>query len=112
LQPAVCNPTFTGSAAVGGADADIIIGPTLVELKTRLRPVIESQDLEQLLGYALLDTRNRYGIQELAIYLARQGLWVRWSLQDILREAGDPQNPESISQLRKRFTAVLKQLPA
>ncbi len=73
------NPTFgTLSELVGGADADVISGTTLIEIKTRKHPAIARKDLRQLVGYLILAGRVREevtGFPEigtLAIYLARQ----------------------------------------
>ncbi|MFM9559464.1 hypothetical protein ACKI19_45425, partial [Streptomyces caniscabiei] len=34
----VCGPVFTGSADLGGADADFIVGGLLVDCKATIRP--------------------------------------------------------------------------
>ncbi len=81
--PLLLNPDFgPASTAVGGADADIIAGRRLVEMKavTRVRPL---DDLRQLAGYLLLARAAQLNdpsypeIREVAIYYARHGfLWV------------------------------------
>ena len=54
------NPTF-GEAArpIGGADADLIIGDMLVDIKTTKDDTIQVQHLNQLLGYFLLARKER-----------------------------------------------------
>ena len=75
--PAVLNPTFDGSVAIGGADADLVVGGTLLELKTTRQDSFERVDhLYQLLGYALLDYSNTYEIERVGVYLARRGVLV------------------------------------
>lgn len=78
----VPNPMFKGSAYVGGADADIIIGNTLVDFKTTHRPNMTA-DVRQTLGYALLDTTDEYGIDSIGIYYARHALLLEWTLADV-----------------------------
>lgn len=81
LAPSVAiklNPGF-GEAAfmVGGADADLIVGDLLVDLKTSSQPRVNAEDLDQLLGYLLLARRARRGdrrvplVRRLGAYYAR-----------------------------------------
>jgi len=71
---ATLNPTFKGSPDIGGADADLIVGSTLIEFKCLAR--VRAADLRsaamQLLGYVLLDYDDRFGIEEIMVYLPRQ----------------------------------------
>jgi hypothetical protein len=85
--PAVLNPTFALSRAMGGADADIILDRCLVELKATVNPGVEMLGVRQLLGYMLLDTPNAFQIEALGILLARQAVMVRWPLGPFLDEA-------------------------
>jgi hypothetical protein len=76
--PAVLNPNFRGSHDIGGADADLILGQTLFEIKTLTR--LKMNDLReamyQLLTYALLDYDDRYEIRSIAVYLTRhRDIW-------------------------------------
>lgn len=84
-KKAILNPTFDGSQDVGGADADIIIGRTLIDFKTTIHPenLGESFWPYQLLGYGLLDYSNRYKMKEAGIYLVRQGLWVIFTWEEL-----------------------------
>lgn len=83
-QPYVPNPTFDGSADVGGADADIIIGDTLFEIKTTIKPGIRTEWLRQIMAYALLDYDDRYCIRNLGFILPRQAHVLTWTLQDLM----------------------------
>ncbi len=72
--PARLNPTFAGSPHVGGADADLIVGAGLFEIKT-----VKDFELEdwreaflQVLAYALLDYEDEYGIRMLGLVLPWQ----------------------------------------
>ena len=51
----VLNPTFgNASKAIGGADADIILDDTLIEIKTTINPKFERDYFNQLIGYLVL----------------------------------------------------------
>lgn len=73
------NPSFgKGSELVGRADADIIIGDTLIDIKTNREFKVERQDLNQIIGYYLLSILGKLDIQikNIGIYYARYGyLW-------------------------------------
>jgi hypothetical protein len=107
-QPTVLNPTFAGSADVGGADADLIVDRCLLEIKTTVRSAIEARWLHQLLGYVLLDYDDTYGINSLGFYLVRHGVLRRWLLQDVL-EALTGDTVASLPALRSEFRAVCEQ---
>jgi hypothetical protein len=88
-RPVVCGPTFAGSNLVGGADADVIAGGLLVDIKATVCP--ERAKLEmfrQLLGYLLLDTDDRYQLTGAGIFLARHGVLIDWPLPKLLALAG------------------------
>lgn len=76
-RPLLLNPTVSGHL-VGGADADIIAGTTILELKTNKDPIVERDHLRQLVGYACLAAVAAPGqfpdIDTLAVYLPRFGL--------------------------------------
>jgi hypothetical protein len=105
---AVLNPTFEGSPDVGGADADLILGDCLVEIKTTLNPRWDRNWLYQLLGYVLLDYADCYQIQSIGIYLARQRVMIRWPLADVLAAASDG-HALPLNELRVRLSETLRQ---
>ena len=95
------NPTFDGSMQVGGADADLISNGTLIELKTTRQEKFERVDhIYQLLGYALLDFSDSFGLSRIGIYLARRGLLLTWELNDLVRLC--PKTTD-LEQLRAEF---------
>lgn len=56
-KPLLLNPTFgAASEAVGGADADIIAGDCIIDIKTTSSDGVDRQHLLQLVGYAALAT--------------------------------------------------------
>lgn len=77
------NPTFgESSRLVGGADADLVAGDTLIDFKTTKTGEVTTEHLDQLLGYFLLARNERRSdptfpaINRLAIYFCRHGhLW-------------------------------------
>lgn len=107
--PAVLNPAFEGSRDVGGADADLILDGCLIDFKAMINPRVENLWLYQLLGYVFLDYCNRYQIDEVGIYLARQGVFLRWSLSELLnRLVGGVAPP--LEKIRGEFQQVVKAL--
>ena len=103
--PHVQNPTFTESSLVGGADADLIIDRMLIDIKTT-KNLIGALELRQLLGYLLLDSDDQYGIESIGFYLARQGIFVAWPIEEVIRNlCSEPTT--SIEELREQFKMVL-----
>lgn len=100
IRHSVLNPVFYGSPDVGGADADMILGSVLVEIKCKKR-AIGRNDLFQLIGYKLLDYHNWYGIDCLGIYFGRHGVLQYWPLRKLLKGLGCP--IASVVELRKKF---------
>jgi hypothetical protein len=92
--------TFAGSADVGGADADLLIGSTLIEVKTTIQTRPEKMWVYQLIGYALLDYDNRWNIDEVGFYFPRQALLVRWELESLLRRMLEPDRANGLRRPR------------
>ena len=70
------NPTFGRySGLVGGADADLIAGTTLVDLKVTKFPDFTDMHLAQLLGYLILADRYRQAERRRFPSLSRVGLY-------------------------------------
>jgi len=78
------NPTFgEGSMLVGGADADLIIDNTLIDIKATKHLKLDREHLNQVLGYYILsliggvnDNPNDRPIEDIGLYFARHGeLW-------------------------------------
>lgn len=105
---AVLNPTFDGSVDVDGADADLIVGRCLWDVKTTVK-TIERRWLYQLLGYVLLDYSDRHRIREVGFYLTRRSVFQKWSLGDLLRLlSGGTFNEFGLSALRRDFRRSLR----
>ncbi|WP_199879222.1 UvrD-helicase domain-containing protein [Streptomyces sp. CB02460] len=84
----VCGPTFIGSTDVH-ADADFITGGFLIDCKATTQPHRLGRDeVQQLVGYLLLDYDNQYEIHDIGFYLARQGSLIRWNVPEFLTAMG------------------------
>ena len=87
------NPTF-GSASnmVGGADADLIIDTTLIDIKVTKELKFTRQHFNQLIGYYVLSEIERSDdpfafdrkIKNLGIYFARYGLLHSFSVASVI----------------------------
>ena len=108
-RPMVLNPNFAGSADVGGADADIIAGDSLIDFKSTIkaRPVA-GRDLYQLLGYACLDYADDYGIRSVGLSVLRRDALREWDLERLTEAASGGRT--SVALLRDRIQALVKQL--
>jgi hypothetical protein len=85
----VLNPTFgSASALVDGADADLIIDDTLIDIKSGKHFVFDRDIFNQLVGYYVLsciggiDNCPRGAIKHLAVYYARYGVLHRVRVSD------------------------------
>ena len=90
---AVFGPAFAGSAAVDGADADLIVSGCLYDVKTTINPGNRlAASVRQLLGYVLLDWDDAHRLQRAGFYFARQGRRMSWPLDEVVADAaGDAQ---------------------
>ncbi|WP_103384099.1 hypothetical protein [Pseudonocardia dioxanivorans] len=70
------------------ADGDVLVGDTLIEVKTVLRADDVHRTcrwLWQVLSYAWLDSAaDRYGIRAVGLYLARHGVLLRWETDELV----------------------------
>ena len=84
------NPQFgDGSELVGGADADLIIDDTLVDIKTTKRLKFTQDHYNQIIGYYILSkigkVNDKYNpdIRYVGIYFSRYGILHRMPVSDI-----------------------------
>lgn len=93
-KPATLNPAFQPLGEVRAADADWIVEHTLWECKTTLYPKIDlDKYVRQLIGYALLDQEDKYGIRRVGLYYARYGMTLEWGLEELLEELTGERRP-------------------
>lgn len=86
------NPTFgMGSDVVSGADADLIIDDTLIEIKTVKDFSLERRDFNQLIGYYVLskidaidDAPTGLEIKRLGIYFSRYAYLFVFNVSDVV----------------------------
>ncbi len=87
-QKCYLNPVFgTASILVGGADADLIIDETLIDIKVTKNLRLDREHLNQLIGYYTLsrigginNNINDKPIKNIALYFARHGVFWKTSL--------------------------------
>jgi len=107
-EPLFLNPTFAGSGAIGGADADLISAGCLFDVKTTVDPKFtRTRLLYQLLGYVLLDYDDAYEIRAVGIYLSRQGLLIKWPLAELLATLLDGKSM-ALAELRESFRQAVR----
>lgn len=99
--PATPGVTFSGSGAVGGADADLIAGTTLVEIKAVRTRALTLRTLRQLIVYALLDFDDQYALTHAALLSARYAQLVTWDLRELLDQAGGTTLPKARDRLQR-----------
>lgn len=97
------NPTFGKySEQVGGADADLVVGDCLIDVKTTKYLRVPDEYLFQLVGYAALQryARPKWPLKYIAVYFSRHGMLERFAL-DTLLERG------TIEGLKQAATCLL-----
>lgn len=103
---AVLNPSFEGSALIGGADGDLIVDGCYIDIKATRQPKRPSPDQWpwELLGYALLDFEDRHRIRSVGLYLARQELLVTWAIEEFMVSLVSPGSKvPALHEARDRF---------
>lgn len=103
---ATLNPTFAGSIDIGGADADFILDGCLWEIKTTKTNVGKSVNIYQLLGYALLDYDDEFGIERVGLLFPRQDTAVQWPLPELIKTLSGRRDLD-LRGLRQRFRAII-----
>ncbi len=86
------NPAFgEGSRLVGGADADLVIDDTIIDIKTTKKLELRRQYFDQLIGYYVLHEISGVGelkpkpeITKVAVYFSRHAYLYTLSLQEII----------------------------
>jgi hypothetical protein len=115
--PTHVGPTFAGSLDLA-ADADLVTGGLLLELKVNLgdrrsdgrrRCSLDRQTLYELLGYLLLDYENAYRIEALGVYSARYAHLAIWPLAELLSVLAG--GPVDLAQARAEFRQVVLTTP-
>jgi hypothetical protein len=104
-QPRTLFPAFDAAPQPGAALDPLILGDTLALVKVTTQPTVEARWMRELVGYALCDVADRFGIQQVGIIAPRQGMVLRWPLADVVaRLAGEPH--ATLAHLRHEFAAI------
>ena len=90
----VLNPTFgKASRLVGGADGDLLIDKTLIDIKTIKDLGLDRRDLNQLLGYYFLSRiggidgcSRQHRITSIAVYFSRYAVLLKIPVQQCIDE--------------------------
>jgi hypothetical protein len=94
--------------AAGFGIADLVVGRTLVEIKTVLEPARRFGPwLNQLLGYVLLDWFNTFQIDHVAVYLGWQAKLMTTSIIELLAAASRGKTP-LLASLRADFRQAIQ----
>jgi hypothetical protein len=99
------GPVFAGSELVS-ADADLIAGGLLLDLKTSARKAsLPVTDIFQVIGYALLDFDDEYRLSAVGVFSARYSYLTIWELAGLLDELAGHQ--VSLPAVRDEFRRLL-----
>ena len=100
------GPTLAGSALMAG-DCDLIAGGLLLELKVSAKPIsLPAIELWQLIGYALMDFTDEFGITEVARFAGRYGYFGQWNLSQLLADLAN--RTVRLADLRTEFRELLE----
>jgi hypothetical protein len=100
-EPIYLNPTFDGSSDVHGADAQLIVGTRLIDVRTTMkRRPLTLVGFYQQIAYCLLDYSDEYGLTKIVWIYPRQQTFLSYSLDRIIK---------NIAQLRADLEEHLEQ---
>ncbi len=103
-QQAWIHPKSTNQAI--GAGADLLLDGYVIDFKTAIDRKLDPNWLYQVLGYVLLGFRFKQPVQGVGIYMVRQGVLVRWRLDNLLLRLMHGA-PVSLEALKAEFVATL-----
>lgn len=84
------NPTFTASYWVGGADAQMILNGSLIDVRTTVKRMpFTIENFFQQIGYVLLDIENEYNIESVAWYYSRQQVVFSYPVDRLFKNLAD-----------------------
>lgn len=103
-QPVVVSPEFAGGFERG----DLVLGHTLVDVKTGTRPQEKLEEWHaQLLGYILLDHENNLELDTIAVYSGWQPMLLTYPITELLNNASTGPTP-TLAALRDDFHAAIQ----
>ncbi|HKD76338.1 MAG TPA: hypothetical protein VKB76_12625, partial [Ktedonobacterales bacterium] len=104
-RPHMVNPRLTGPIGVGDARIDLIVDGCLMLVKTTVQPRIEARWLRHLAGAVLLDYGDVFHLRSVGIYMARQGILLRWPVAEFLARLSQSRQV-NVHDLRREFRRV------
>lgn len=115
-EPVHLGPTFAGSRAVGGADADMCASGLLIEVKSSAgdkrsdgtrRCSLDKSLIYQLLGYVLLDWDDALCMDSIALYAVRFDYLVVWPIEELFVDLRINRPRASLAELRSDFQRAI-----
>ncbi len=95
----VLSPVFAGSGILKMVEGDILVGNTLVEVKSGERK-FSVYDVRQLLVYCALNYQNKnYGIEEIELLNPRTGVFFAETVKEISMRTGSMSPEELFSEI-------------
>lgn len=108
LQPLGERVLISPQIVPGFATADLVVGLTLVEIKTYAQPAPHLDAwLDQLLGYLLVDRWDTLRIKQLALYCGWQATTLTATVDEVLKTSAAGR-PSTLPELRHTFHEVLR----
>ncbi len=97
-ETCVLNPTFgDASILIGGADADLVIDDTLIDIKTTKNLKFSRDEFNQVIGYYVLHRiggasglSKKHEIRKLGIYFSRHGYLHTVNVDEVIDEGKFP----------------------
>lgn len=102
-QPFIPGPVFGRSGVA--ADGDLLVGSTLIEVKTIAHPGVRREWIYQLLSYLFLDA-GRHNISSVGLYASRAPAFLTWPADELLQMLS--RTPLSRTELQERFNASIQ----
>ena len=84
----------------------MIVDGALIDIKTSKNQRIDAYFIRELLAYTLLDYSDRYHIDSIGLYMSRQGILFKWSLDEVIADLCPGPAP-SIAELRGKFQELM-----
>ncbi len=110
----ILNPTFgEGSEIVGGADADLVIDTTLIEIKTTKNLKLRREWFHQIIGYYILSkiggidgASSKHKISKLGIYFSRYGELYTITVKTLINERKVLSLIKSFRNIAEKITSI------
>jgi hypothetical protein len=105
----VFGPSLAGSRDVGKAEADLIAGDTLIEIKATKEVAPSRKVLCQIAAYLLLDYTDEYSIRHVGLLSGRWGTYKTWEAEAYLAKLAGAIRRLDLEDVRAEFESALRQ---